>query len=599
MALPHPAAGKGGSYVRLSELPPDRDPLSPDNQRRINLEGARRDGVELVKEYLDLGITAAKDIRRPAYEEGIDDLLHQGIQSLYVTTVDRFSRRGMGQVGNVLDDLERVGGRIVFEKEGLDSSKPNSRLAIAIHSEIARAEADAISWRMTEFHGASRRKGLWAARRPFGYLVEDHKLRPHPTEAPIARRVIDEFLDGATYRSIAQRLNADGIPSPWAFIRAEAEANGRRLKPMRIDNKWSHSSVTQLLHNPSLAALVSHKGQLVYNDEGAPISCGEGIVTMGERARILAESERRSTVVRQAMDSTRVGKRTGGGRPAKYLLTGFGRCGYCHSHMQRTVSRRRGYDWHQYRCSGKVFGKGCPGGSIGAETLEAEVVTRLTKRLATCEPGDPLLAVIAKRWMAQAVPESEADRRRLEDALAVVKQTLADLYDDRYERHLFHTSEDIAEWEQRIDKARSQRAAIQKALDSLGQRPEIDINALLDTELSREAWPETPLARKRDILKLAVNAVLVTGARRGQRSIEDRVTIAWAHEELPELQPPDEAPPVNARELIARLVAEERAGVRPRVTTKEAVAFVGIIRDDWARVLLREERAKQAGDESP
>jgi DNA invertase Pin-like site-specific DNA recombinase len=100
--LPHPAAGKGGSYIRLSGLPSDRDPLSPDNQRRINLEGAKRDG-----------------------------------------------------------------------------------------------EADSISWRMSQFHAAARRKGLWAARRPFGYLVEDYKLRPHPKEAPIVRRVVDEFLGGA------------------------------------------------------------------------------------------------------------------------------------------------------------------------------------------------------------------------------------------------------------------------------------------------------------------------------------------------------------------------------------------------------------------
>jgi site-specific DNA recombinase len=372
---------------------------------------------------------------------------------------------------------------------------------------------------------------------------------------------------------------------------------GHRVKPLP-STKWSFNAVSTLLRNPSLAALMSHDRKLVYDEHGAPVSCGQGIVTMGERVRILAEMERRSTTVQEARDSTRVGKRTGRGRPPKYLLTGFVRCAHCHSALQRMTTRSGGYSSTGYVCSGRKKGTGCSGSQINAETLELEVVTRFTKRLAACEPGDPLLPVIAKRWMAQALPESETDRRRLEDALAVVSQTISDLWDDRYERHMFQTDEDVAEWQRRLDKARKQRDAIREQKDALGPRPEVDIGALLDTELSEEAWKETPLARKRELLGLAVNAVLVLGAKNGQRPARDRIVMVWGHESLPDPLPQDEAP-VDARKIIAQLIAEERAGKRPHLTGKEAAEIVGVIQPRWASILLKEQRAKQAAPDSP
>jgi DNA invertase Pin-like site-specific DNA recombinase len=158
---PHPAAGLGGHYIRLSALPVDYDPSPPDTQRRICQEAADRRDVKLVKEFVDLDYSARKDIYRPGYEDGIKALVNREIEYLFVPTVDRFSRHGMGQVGLVLDELEKVGGRIIFVKEGLDSSDSNSRLVIGVLAERARAEADQIAWRIEQFHETARRLGLW------------------------------------------------------------------------------------------------------------------------------------------------------------------------------------------------------------------------------------------------------------------------------------------------------------------------------------------------------------------------------------------------------------------------------------------------------
>jgi hypothetical protein len=46
--------------------------------------------------------------------------------------------------------------------------------------------------------------------------------------------------------------------------------------------------------------------------------------------------------------------------------------------------------------------------------------------------------------------------------------------------------------------------------------------------------------------------------------------------------------------MIAKLVAEERAGGRSPLTGREAAATIGFIKERQAQKLLAEERAKQA-----
>jgi hypothetical protein len=48
----------------------------------------------------------------------------------------------MRHVGEMLDAVDAVGGRIIFNKGNLDSSQPASRAIIAFLSEQARDEAN-------------------------------------------------------------------------------------------------------------------------------------------------------------------------------------------------------------------------------------------------------------------------------------------------------------------------------------------------------------------------------------------------------------------------------------------------------------------------
>jgi DNA invertase Pin-like site-specific DNA recombinase len=531
-AAPHPATPSpsasfvgepAGALVRLSAMPPAYDPFSPDNQRRLCHEAAERNGEHIPPEYefKELDISGRKDRPRHDLDAALKLLLTGKIKTLYVAKLDRLTRRGMGHVGLILDELEKVGGRIVFVADGLDTSKPGVRPIIAILAEQARAESDNTSWRVGQWHLHNRRQGIWNQKRPYGYVVENGRLRPHPTEAPIVRRIIDDFLDGATLYGIARWLNHEGIKPPGVVHAEETRAAGRRAKGPRGDS-WYAASVRKLLRQPSLAALVSHNRRLVYDENGEPISAGEGIATMAERARILAELERRSVVVQNGTVE-RIGKRTGAGRPAEHLLVRSVRCGECGAACIREGgSNRVAY----YRCSRRRDAARCRGAFISETYLEDEVVSRLRARLAALEPGDPLLDEIAERWFAQKVPDREADRRILEEGRDAAKARIA----ARYQRGEFSSAEEIATYEHLMQRLREQRDAAEAALAELPPRPEFDAATLLDGELSAETWPKLPVARQRFLLGLAVHQVWTFST---DTRLEERAVIVWHGEKPP------------------------------------------------------------------
>jgi DNA invertase Pin-like site-specific DNA recombinase len=125
-------------------MPPAHDPFSPDNQRRLCHDAAERNNEQIPPEFefQELDVSGRKDRPRRGLDDALSLLLACRIKTLYVAKLDRLTRRGMGHVGLILDELEKVGGRIVFVADGLDTSKPGVRLIIAILAEQARAESD-------------------------------------------------------------------------------------------------------------------------------------------------------------------------------------------------------------------------------------------------------------------------------------------------------------------------------------------------------------------------------------------------------------------------------------------------------------------------
>jgi site-specific DNA recombinase len=539
----HPAKGWAASYGRESDIrDATRATEAPENQERVNRHGALLHGFRIKPgyEFSDHGMSGSKDVRRPDVERAIKAVVNQEVEALVVPAVDRLSRRGMRHIGEMLDAVEAAGGRIIFVRELLDTSQTASRAIIAFLAEQARSEARTISWRVETWHEGRRLKGLWATNHPYGYLVLDGKLVPHPEQAPIVRRMVVEFKSGRSLVKIAKGLNGDGIPSPANSKIAEAQAAGRQST--RTPSSWGESSVSSVLRNPALAGWQRHNGKIVVGPDGEPVSFGEGILTPGEHVRLLAEMDRRTAMVRKTSGSWReagekaggarwrkVGSKTGGGRPAQYLLTGMARCPSCNSSMRGQPAH--GPNAACYRCGSIGHGRPCPArATTRMEDADAEVLRQLRTRLAAMEPGDPILDAIADRWRDLTMPEDEGERAILQSRLDSVRGRIVDLEEARYVKGEFTTSDDVARWDGMMARLKAQRAVLLEELEALGPPPDFDLNTLR-ASYEGEAWEAASLAERRRLLEIAIATVTIAPAYRRQIPAKDRVRVFLAGEE--------------------------------------------------------------------
>jgi len=531
----HPAKGWAGAFDRTSKVRTDINQDSSENQQRLNRDTARAYGLKIKPGYIfsEPGQSASKPIPRQQIERGIRAVVQEkAVEALIFSSVDRLSRMGMRHVGEMLDAVDAVGGRLIFGRQNLDSSRPANRAIIAFLAEQARDEAATLSWRIGTWREGLRLKGRWAGKRPYGYQVIDGKLVPHPDEAPIVRRIVTDFLEGKSCGSISLALNNEDVPAPSVSKAREILAGGRETRS-RLNMPWTRKAVMKILRNPALVGWQAHNGSIVLGSDGDPVSFGEGILTPGVHARVLAELEQRTQIVRHSPSGKRmVGGKTGGGRPPKYLLIGIGRCAACNEPVDVTVAHGR--IAARYRCKSYARGFRCPApAGIWIAAADQEVLRQLRTRLGAMEPGDPILDVIAERWLELTMPEGEGERAVLQSRLDAVRGRIVDLDEARYVRGEFAAPEDAARWDRMMERLKLQRDAIVKELDELGPPPDFDLSSLRAT-YSEQVWDAAPLEQRRKWLQIAVAKVLISSSQRGKVPESDRVRVILAGEDASE-----------------------------------------------------------------
>ncbi len=144
----HPAKGWAASFGRYSMVSLAGNQDSEEIHTRVNHETAARYGLKIKPGYAfyDRDRSGSKeDIQLPDLERAIRVVVNREVEALVVPELSRLSRRGMRHVGEMLDAVEHVGGRIVFGKENLDSGNPGSRAIIAFLAERARVADRAVA----------------------------------------------------------------------------------------------------------------------------------------------------------------------------------------------------------------------------------------------------------------------------------------------------------------------------------------------------------------------------------------------------------------------------------------------------------------------
>lgn len=152
---------KAALYARVSTTDKGQN---PDLQLRELRARGETSGWEIAGEYVDRGISGAKE-RRPALDRLMADANRGAFQVVAVWKLDRFGR-SLRHLVNSLAELEARGISFVSLRDNLDLSTPAGRLMFQIIGAMAEFERALIAERVRAGLAIARAKGTRLGRRP-------------------------------------------------------------------------------------------------------------------------------------------------------------------------------------------------------------------------------------------------------------------------------------------------------------------------------------------------------------------------------------------------------------------------------------------------
>jgi len=173
-------------YARVSTNHHGQDPSVQTRELR---EYCERRGLEIVGEYVDTGISGAKE-RRPQLDRLLSDCRRRRLDAVLVYRYDRFAR-SLRHLVNALEEFRALGIDFISLHEGVDTSTPNGRLVFGIFASIAEFERELIRDRVKSGIAAARSKG---------------KKLGRPRVVVDATQIARLRASGASWPSIARQL---------------------------------------------------------------------------------------------------------------------------------------------------------------------------------------------------------------------------------------------------------------------------------------------------------------------------------------------------------------------------------------------------------
>lgn len=208
----HPSSGQGAKaigYRRVSTESQAASGLGLDGQQVAIELAASRLGLSLSATFTDAGLSGGLALeQRPGLLEALAALGRGDV--LLVARRDRLGRDVLN-VALIQKLVERKNGRIISAAgEGSDDEGPTSVLMRTIIDAFGQYERAIIRARTKSALDAKRARGERTGNVPFGFRAEGQMLEPHDGEQRVLARISELRAAGATLRSIADALNADG-----------------------------------------------------------------------------------------------------------------------------------------------------------------------------------------------------------------------------------------------------------------------------------------------------------------------------------------------------------------------------------------------------
>jgi len=173
-------------YARIST---SNNGQSPEMQLRELREYCDRRGLEITGEYVDVGISGAKD-RRPQLDAMMAEAHRRRFDAVIVWKFDRFAR-SVSHLLRALETFQALGIHFVSLSESLDTSTPTGKMVFTVLGAVAELERSLIVERVKAGLRNARAKGKRVGR---------------PRKVVDSSQIGTLRAQGRSWRKIARRL---------------------------------------------------------------------------------------------------------------------------------------------------------------------------------------------------------------------------------------------------------------------------------------------------------------------------------------------------------------------------------------------------------
>jgi DNA invertase Pin-like site-specific DNA recombinase len=186
-------------YVRVSTEEQGQSGAGIKAQKSAILDEAQRRGWDQVTIIEDVGLSG-RDLNRPGIRAALETLERGEASALVVAKLDRLSRSTLDFAG-IMEMAQEQGWALVALDVSVDTTTPAGEAMANVMATFAQFERRLIGQRTREALAEKRKQGVRLG-------------RPPAVKPALAKRIRGERETGSTLREIADRLNAEGVPTP-------------------------------------------------------------------------------------------------------------------------------------------------------------------------------------------------------------------------------------------------------------------------------------------------------------------------------------------------------------------------------------------------
>jgi len=316
-----------GIYIRVSTEDQAREGFSLGEQKARLEEFCKFKRYEIYKVYEDAGISAKND-KRPAYQELMNDVKSHKINVIVAFKLDRLTR-SVYDIEKLMNIVNEENCDIDCLADESNTTTSNGRMIMRIMTSVSQNEIEKCSERTKLGLVGAIKNGHIPSHTPLGFKRENKKIIIDNLAKDIIIKIFDLYLEGNSHQKIANILNKENT----------------------LDKYWYDTYISKILANPI------YKGDYVIKKNTKKEQYFENVV------EALITKEKWELCQSQKTRNARHYERTG-----TYLFTNKLKCHNCNCFLGgKATTKKSGKKYFYYKCEHCKI-------NIKEETIENELL---------------------------------------------------------------------------------------------------------------------------------------------------------------------------------------------------------------------------------